>query len=179
MVIDQKNKLIPTGKKSYTKKFICAKLIKTEAIMKVILQQDVKPHGKKGDVVNVNDGYARNFLFPKKLAIEATAGALDDVRKKQEAQQRREAKERLEAVELANKLKEATVSVKVRCGEGDRLFGSVTSAEIANALTQAGYEVDKRKIVLKENIRNLGNYSVEIKVYAGISAKVNIKVEKE
>ncbi len=81
--------------------------------MKVILQQDVKPHGKKGDVVNVNDGYARNFLFPKKLAIEATAGALDDVRKKQESAQRKEAQARLEAANLADKLKKAIVEVKV------------------------------------------------------------------
>ncbi len=146
--------------------------------MKVILQQDVKPHGKKGDVVNVNDGYARNYLFPKKLAIEATAGALDDVRKKQESLQRKEAQERLAAAELADKLKKAVVSVKVRCGEGDKIYGSVTSAEIATALNSAGYEVDKRKIVLKENIRNLGTYQIEVKVYAGISAKVTIKVEK-
>lgn len=146
--------------------------------MKVILQQDVKPHGKKGDVVTVNDGYARNFLFPKKLAIEATAGALDDVRKKQEAAQRREAKERLEAANLADKLKKAIVEVKVRCGEGDRIYGSVTSAEIATALSEAGYEVDKRKIVLKENIRSLGTYQIEIKVYAGISAKATIKVTR-
>lgn len=146
--------------------------------MKVILQQDVKPHGKKGDVVNVNDGYARNFLFPKKLAIEATTGALDDVRKKQEAAQRKEAKERLAAAELADKLKKAIVEVKVRCGEGDRIYGSVTSAEIAAALNEAGYEVDKRKIVLKENIRNIGTYQIEIKVYAGISAKATIKVTK-
>lgn len=146
--------------------------------MKVILQQDVKPHGKKGDVVNVNDGYARNFLFPKKLAIEATAGALDDVRKKQESAQRKEAQARLEAANLADRLQKAIVEVKVKAGEGDRVYGSVTSAEIANALCIAGYEVDKRKIVLKENIKNIGTYQIEVKVYAGISAKVTIKVVK-
>ncbi len=146
--------------------------------MKVILQQDVKPHGKKGEVVNVNDGYARNFLFPKKLAIEATTSALDDVRKKQESAQRKEAKERLEAAELADKLKKAIVEVKVRAGEGDKIYGSVTSAEIATALIASGYEVDKRKIVLKENIKSIGTYQVEVKVYAGISAKVTIKVVK-
>lgn len=146
--------------------------------MKVILQQDVKPHGKKGDVVNVNDGYARNFLFPKKLAIEATAGALDDVRKKQESAQRKEAQARLEAANLADKLKKAIVEVKVKAGEGEKIYGSVTSAEIATALNNAGYEVDKKKIVLKENIKNIGTYQIEVKVYAGISAKVTIKVVK-
>ena len=147
--------------------------------MKVILNADVKPHGKKGDVVNVSDGYARNFLFPRKLAVEATVSALDDVRKKEEARVRREAQERKSAAELADKLKSATVTVKVRCGDGDKLYGSVTSNEIAIALKEQGYEIDKRKIVLKDNIRSLGNYTVEVKVYAGISAKVNIVVAKE
>lgn len=147
--------------------------------MKVILNADVKPHGKKGDVVNVSDGYARNFLFPRKLAVEATVSALDDVRKKEEARVKREAAERKAAAELADKLNKATVTVKVRCGDGDRLYGSVTSAEIAVALKDNGYDVDKRKIVLKDNIRNLGSYSVEVKVYAGISSKVAINVVKE
>lgn len=147
--------------------------------MKVILNADVKPHGKKGDVVNVSDGYARNFLFPRKLAVEATVSALDDVRKKEEARIRREAQERKSAAELADKLKTATVTVKVRCGDGDKLYGSVTSNEIAIALKDQGYEIDKRKIVLKDNIRSLGSYTVEVKVYAGISAKVNIVVAKE
>lgn len=147
--------------------------------MKVILNADVKPHGKKGDVVNVSDGYARNFLFPRKLAVEATVSALDDVRKKEEARVKREAAERKAAAELADKLNKATVTVKVRCGDGDRLYGSVTSAEIAVALKDNGYDVDKRKIVLKDNIRNLGSYSVEVKVYAGISSKVAINVIKE
>ena len=147
--------------------------------MKVILSADVKSLGKKGEVVNVSDGYARNFLFARKLAVEATTSALDDVRKKEEARLKREAAERKAAAELADKLKTATIEVKVRCGEGDRTYGSVTSAEIANALCAQGYEVDKKKIVLKENIRQLGNYVIEVKVYAGISAKVAIKVTKE
>lgn len=147
--------------------------------MKVILSADVKSLGKKGEVVNVSDGYARNFLFARKLAVEATTSALDDVRKKEEARIKREAAERKAAAELADKLKTATIEVKVRCGEGDRTYGSVTSAEIATALCAQGYEVDKKKIVLKENIRQLGNYSIEVKVYAGISAKVAIKVTKE
>lgn len=146
--------------------------------MKVILNADVKPHGKRGDVVNVNDGYARNFLFPKKLATEATPAALEEIRKKQEAQQRKEAAERLAAVELAERLKSAVIEVKVKCGEGERTYGSVTSTEIADALAAQGYEVDRRKIVLKDNIRQIGNYSIEIKVYAGISAKVAINVSK-
>ena len=102
--------------------------------MKVILSADVKSLGKKGEVVNVSDGYARNFLFARKLAVEATTSALDDVRKKEEARLKREAAERKAAAELADKLKTATIEVKVRCGEGDRTYGSVTSAEIANAL---------------------------------------------
>lgn len=147
--------------------------------MKVILNADVKPHGKKGDVVNVSDGYARNFLFPRKLAVEATVSALDDVRKKEEARVRREAAERKAAAELSDKLNKASVVVKVRCGDGDKLYGSVTSNEIAVALKEQGYDVDKRKIVLKDNIRSLGEYVVEVKVYAGISSKVKIIVSKE
>ena len=147
--------------------------------MKVILNADVKPHGKKGDVVNVSDGYARNFLFPRKLAVEATVSALDDVRKKEEARVRREAAERKAAAELSDKLNKASVIVKVRCGDGDKLYGSVTSNEIAVALKEQGYDVDKRKIVLKDNIRSLGEYVVEVKVYAGISSKVKIIVSKE
>ena len=146
--------------------------------MKVILSADVKSLGKKGEVVNVSDGYARNFLFARKLAVEATTGALDDVRKKEEARLRREAAERKAAAELADKLKDAVIEVKVRCGEGDRTYGSVTSAEIATALSAQGYDVDKKKIVLKENIRQLGNYTIDVKVYAGISAKVSIRVVK-
>lgn len=144
--------------------------------MKVILSADVKSLGKKGEVVNVSDGYARNFLFARKLAVEATTGALDDVRKKEEARLRREAAERKAAAELADKLKDAVIEVKLRCGEGDRTYGSVTSAEIATALCAQGYDVDKKKIVLKENIRQLGNYTVDVKVYAGISAKVSVRV---
>lgn len=147
--------------------------------MKVILSADVKSLGKKGEVVNVSDGYARNFLFARKLAVEATVGALDDVRKKEEARVRREAAERKAAAELADKLKEAKIVVKVKCGDGDRTYGSVTSAEIANALALQGYDVDKKKIVLKENIRQLGEYTIDVKVYAGISAKVLISVVKE
>ena len=147
--------------------------------MKVILSADVKSLGKKGEVVNVSDGYARNFLFARKLAVEATTSALDDVRKKEEARVRREAAERKAAAELADKLKTATIEVKVRCGDGDRTYGSVTSAEIASALALQGYDVDKKKIVLKENIRQLGTYTIDVKVYAGISAKVQIKVVKE
>lgn len=147
--------------------------------MKVILNADVKSLGKKGEVVNVSDGYARNFLFARKLAVEATVSALDDVRKKEEARVRREAAERKAAAELAEKLKTAKITVKVKCGDGDRTYGSVTSAEIATALNAQGYEVDKKKIVLKDNIRQLGEYEIDVKVYAGISAKVKISVVRE
>ena len=146
--------------------------------MKVILNADVKGTGKKGQVLEVADGYARNFLFPKKLAIEATTGNIQDISHKKAIEERRKMKEKEVALELANKLNALLIDVKTKTGEGGRLFGSVTSKEIAEALKkQHGVEVDKRKLELKEPIKSLGDYEVQVKVYQDVIAKLKVHVE--
>ena len=133
--------------------------------MKVILLQDVKGKGKKGQMLEVSDGYARNFMLPKKLAIEATADAINTMRMNDKATQERIAREKAEAMATANKLRELTVIVKAKGGGAGRLFGAVTSQEIAASLeAQAGIKLDKRKLVLAENIKNVGTYTVTCKL---------------
>lgn len=145
--------------------------------MKVILQADVKGTGKKGQVLEVADGYARNFLFPKKLAIEATTGNIQDMSHKKAVEDRRKEKERQDAIDLANKLNVTQIEVKTKIGEGGRLFGSVTSKEIVEALKkQHGVGVDKRKLELKEPIKALGNYEVHVKVHPEVLAKLQVHV---
>ena len=145
--------------------------------MKVILQADVKGTGKKGQVFEVADGYARNFLFPKKLAIEATTGNIQDITHKKVLEDRRKEKEKEAAVELAAKLNALLIEVKTKTGEGGRLFGSVTSKEIADALKkQHGVEVDKRKLELKDPIKALGNYEVHVKVHPDVIATLKVHV---
>ncbi|KGP76388.1 50S ribosomal protein L9 [Desulfosporosinus sp. Tol-M] len=145
--------------------------------MKVILQADVKGTGKKGQVFEVADGYARNFLFPKKLAIEATAGNIQDIKHKKALEDLRKGKEKEAAVELAGKLNALMIEVKTKTGEGGRLFGSVTSKEIADVLkNQHGVNVDKRKLELREPIKALGNYEVHVKIHPDVSAKLQVHV---
>lgn len=144
--------------------------------MKVVLLQDVKGQGKKGELKDVNDGYARNYLLPKKLAEEATSTVMNDLKQKEASRKLQLEKERKEALVVKEKLDKTVVSVKVKCGEGDRTYGSVTAQEIAEALKEIGIEIDKRKLVIKENIRTLGSYVIEVKVYAGISANLKINV---
>ena len=145
--------------------------------MKVILQADVKGTGKKGQVIEVADGYARNFLFPKKLAIEATTGNIQDISHKKALEDRRKVKEKEDAVELAAKLNALLIEVKTKTGEGGRLFGSVTSKEIADALKkQHGVEVDKRKLELKDPIKALGNFEIHVKIYQDVMAKLQVHV---
>lgn len=145
--------------------------------MKVILQADVKGTGKKGQVFEVADGYARNFLFPKKLAIEATTGNIQDITHKKVLEDRRKEREKEAAVELAGKLNALLIEVKTKTGEGGRLFGSVTSKEIADALKkQHGVEVDKRKLELKEPIKALGNYEVHVKIHLDVVATLKVHV---
>jgi len=145
--------------------------------MKVILQADVKGTGKKGQVFEVADGYARNFLFPKKLAIEATTGNIQEITHKKELEDRQKGKEKEAAVELAGKLNALLIEVKTKTGEGGRLFGSVTSKEIADALKkQHGVEVDKRKLELKEPIKALGNYEVLVKIRSDVIATLKVHV---
>lgn len=145
--------------------------------MKVILLQDVKGTGKKGEIHEVSDGYARNMLIKKGLAKEATAVEVNSLRIKNEAQEfhRKEEEKRLR--ELAARLNKNVIVCKVKAGEKGRIFGSVTSQEIANSLNEQGYGVEKRMIILSEPIKSLGHYNVEIKLMAGITAKITVKVE--
>ena len=147
--------------------------------MKVILTEDVKGKGKKGDIVNVSDGYARNFLFPKKYAVEANSTNLNAATIAKKAEQHRIDLKREEAVKLGETLKKTTIELKGRCGEGTRLFGSVTSAEVAEAINAAtGADIDKKKIVLNETIKELGEYTVQVKLFPEISVNVKINVIK-
>lgn len=145
--------------------------------MKVILTQDVKSQGKKGDIINVSDGYARNFLFPKKLAIEADAKALNEIKSKNEALQFRLATERAEAEKLAAKLNGTMIDFAIASGSDTKLYGSVTSKEIAEKLTQKfGVSIDKRKILLDKPIKNYGIYTLDIKLYPDVTAKIKVEV---
>ena len=145
--------------------------------MKVILLQDVKGTGKKQEIVNVSDGYARNFLFPRKLAVDATPGAAKELEKKQAAERARETERRLAAEKKAASLRGKVINVVAKCGAQGRLYGSVTGAEIAEALKQQhGVEVDKRKIELSDPIRTVGEVDVVIKLYPEISAKMLVRV---
>lgn len=145
--------------------------------MQVILTADVKGQGKKGDVVNVSDGYARNYLFKNGLATEATAAALNSVKIKKEADDHRRKVEHAAAVELAEKLGKTTVAVRLKVGESGKLFGALNTQAIADALGAQGIEIDKKKIVLNEPIKTLGTYTVVVKPYAEVSAKLTVKVE--
>lgn len=144
--------------------------------MKVILLKDVKAQGKAGQVVEVSDGYARNYLFPNNLAKPATATALNSIKISKEAEERRKKIEHDEAVELCKKLAGVTVTVKIRTGANGKLFGALNTAAISDALKEMGYELDKKKIVLSEPIKALGKYTVQIKPYAEVSGKLNINV---
>ena len=146
--------------------------------MKVILLQDVKGKGKKGQMIEVSDGYARNFMLPKKMAIEATADAINTMRMNDKATQERIAKEKAEAMATSKKLREMTVTVTAKGGGNGRLFGSVTNAEIADALAKQGVKLDKRKIVLNETIKSVGTYTATCKLGYEISAPLTVKIEE-
>ena len=148
--------------------------------MKVILLQDVKSLGKKGEIVNVNDGYARNFILPKKLGAEATAKNLNDL-KLQKNNEKKVAQENLDAAkELAAELAAGKVELAIKVGEGGRTFGSVSSKEIAAAVKdQMKLDVDKKKIVLKENIKTLGTHIVNVKLHPEVTAELKVVVKDE
>ena len=147
--------------------------------MKVILLADVKGTGKKNDVIEVSDGYARNCLFKKKLAIEATSTEINAVQNKLKAQEFQKAEEIKKWKELAAKMKSAEIKCTVKCGENGKIFGSVTSKEIADKLVEAGYDVDKKKIILKDPIKTPGNYVVEVKFLPYVSTKIMLSVKAE
>ena len=146
--------------------------------MKVILLQDVKGKGKKGQMIEVSDGYARNFMLPKKLAIEATPDAINTRKMNDKATQERIAREKAEALEVSKKLRAMTLTVKAKGGGAGRLFGAVTNAEIAAALEKQGVKLDKRKIVLNETIKNVGTYTATCKLGYEINAPLTVKIEE-
>lgn len=147
--------------------------------MKVILLQDVKGQGKKGEVLDVNEGYARNFLIKKGLAEVATAAKLNDIAMKKSASDFHKAEEVKATRELAKTLQNQTFTVKIKAGQNGKVFGSVTAANIADALSAAGYNVDKKKVVVPNPIKNIGSYEIELKLMEGISTKINVVVEAE
>ncbi|MDO5019113.1 MAG: 50S ribosomal protein L9 [Lachnospiraceae bacterium] len=147
--------------------------------MKVILLEDVKSLGKKGEVVNVNDGYARNFVLPKKLGVEATGKNMNDL-KLQKANEEKVAKEHLEAAQaFAKEMENDHVVVSIKAGEGGRTFGSVSSKEIATAYKeQCGKEIDKKKIILPEPIKSFGVYEVSVKLHPKVTGTLKVKVQE-
>ena len=145
--------------------------------MKVILLQDVKGKGKKGQMIEVSDGYARNFMLPRKVAVEATADAINTMRMNDKAAAEKAARERAEALEISRKLREMIVTVTAKGGGNGRLFGAVTTQEIAAALEKhSGIKLDKRKLVLSENIKNVGTYTVTCKLGYEITAPLTVKI---
>ena len=147
--------------------------------MKVILLQDVKGKGKKGQMIEVSDGYARNFMLPRKLAIEATADAINTMKMNDKATQERIAREKAEALALSKQLREMTLVVTAKGGGAGRLFGSVTNQEIADTLkNKAGINLDKRKIVISDPIKSVGTYTVTCKLGYEITAPLTVKIEE-
>ena len=147
--------------------------------MKVILLQDVRGKGKKGQMLEVSDGYARNYMLPRKIAMEATADAVNTMRMNDKAAAEKAAKERAEALEVAKKLREMTLTVNAKGGGAGKLFGSVTNQEIAEALKEkSGIALDKRKIVISDPIKNVGTYTVQCKLGYEIVAPLTVKIEE-
>ena len=146
--------------------------------MKVVLLKDVKNIGKRDEILNVSDGYARNFLFPQKMAVEATPGALKEIERKRAAQDAREAERLAEAKEKASRLSGKMIHLAVKCGEKGRLYGSVTAQEVADALEeQHGVTVDKRKIDLGDSIREVGVREISVWLYSGVTPPMKLSVE--
>ena len=147
--------------------------------MKVILKQDVKTIGKKDEIHEVSDGYARNFLFPRGLAAPADAAAVNMARTKSEAKEHHAAEALAAAQALADKVKDKTVTLKAKGGASGRLFGKITAKDVAEALSKAvGAEIDKRKVELERDIKDFGTYSATVKLHPGVSAAFKVKVEE-
>ena len=148
--------------------------------MKLILLEDVKGVGKKGDVVNKNDGYALNFLIPKKLAVEATKSNINDLELKKKADERRKKEEYEEAKELGEKLKYKIVKVSVKAGENGKVFGSVTNKEISAALLQqTGIDIDKKKITFNDPIKMVGRRTVKVKLHPKVTVELTVEISGE
>ena len=148
--------------------------------MKVVLTQDVKGQGKKNDIIDVSDGYARNFLFPRKLAIVADAKAINDVKNKKSSEEHKIELEKASAREIVAKLGEIKVVICAEAGKDGRFYGAITSKDISDALkAQAKLDIDKRKISLDAPIKAFGTYIVDVKLYSGISGKLNVQVKEK
>ena len=147
--------------------------------MQVILLQDVKGQGKKGELIDVNEGYARNFLVKKGFAEVATPAKINDLKQKKAAADYHKQEEVKAMHALASELKGKTFTVRIKVGQGGKVFGSVTGANISEALSAAGYDVDKKKIVLANPIKNVGIYDVDIKLLEGITAKIKVEVAED
>ncbi|MFW6000952.1 MAG: 50S ribosomal protein L9 [Halanaerobium sp.] len=147
--------------------------------MKVILREDVKKLGSKGDVVDVADGYARNYLFPRGMAAEATKGKMKEIEEQEAKKERLAAERKEEAEKLKSKLESEKFVLKVKAGEQGRLFGSVNTKDIAEAAAEKGYDIDKRKIELDDSIKNLGVHNVNVKLYDDITAELKVDVQEK
>ena len=147
--------------------------------MEVILKEDVAKLGSRGDVVKVAEGYGRNFLLPRKLAIEASAGNKKVIEQMRAAAVRRSAKEKAQAEELSKQFDGVSVSFARRSGEQDQLFGSVTSSDLAEALDKKGFNIDRRKIQLHEPLKSLGEFTVPVKLHKDVTAHLKVTIEKE
>ncbi len=147
--------------------------------MKIFLKEDVKSLGKMGDIVNVAEGYARNYLIPKKLAVEANVKNVKEFEHQKKMIKEKTEKTRMSSQALADKLSTVTVKISAKAGEEGKLFGSVTTMDIAEALNAQGFEVDKKKIHMEEPIKRLGSYTAEVKVHSDISAKITVEVTAE
>jgi large subunit ribosomal protein L9 len=144
--------------------------------MKVILKADVKGSGKKGDIIEVSDGYAKNFLLKKNLAEEATAASVNEVNQKKQSQAFHKAEELKAMQTLAENLKDKKVTLSIKTGENGKLFGSVTSSQIAQALAESGFAIDKKKIVMKEPIKTLGTFQIGIRLMEKVETKIFVEV---
>jgi len=153
--------------------------LKWSDAMEVILKEDVMKLGSRGDVVKVAEGYGRNFLLPRKLAIEATTGNKKVVEQMRAAALRRSAKEKAQAEELSKQFDGLSVSFQRRSGENDQLFGSVTSGDIAEALAKKGFNLDRRKIQLHEPLKSIGEFTLPVKLHKDVTAHLKVVIEKE
>lgn len=147
--------------------------------MKIILQEDVENLGEKGDIVDVADGYARNYLIPREMALEATAGKVKEIKHRQQRLDKKKEQRRDEARKLAANMEEKTYEFKVKAGEKGRLFGSITSMDIADRLNDEGFKVSKKDINLADNIKSLGVHEVPVKLYDNIKAEIKVRVLEE
>jgi large subunit ribosomal protein L9 len=147
--------------------------------MEVILKEDVENLGVRGDVIKVADGYGRNYLLPRGLAVKITAGNLKHIEQEKRRIQARQRKDKAEAERLKSRLEDLEVTIKRKVGETETLYGSVTNADIAEALAEKGHEIDKRKIVLEEPIKSLGDYQVPIRIFREVTAELKVWVVKE